>query len=270
MRKLNNLTVGLMMALISNTGLYAGNETFSLKVGGLFVVEENTEVSLGRGAASVALNIEELAGMESETQVFRLDSFYRFNDAHRIEFSYYSLGSSGSKSTTTDIEWGDSGIIQAGAAVSMNFDLDMYKVNYTYSMYHSDKVELGVGAGLHVTAIDVGLNAQGTIDSVPSTAYNESSKVTAPLPVLGVRLSYDITSDLVANFNYDFFAIKIDEHKGNIQNTSITLDYAITENFGIGAGFDNYSLVFETEKNGKTLKVDRTVNGGLLFLSYKY
>lgn len=199
-----------------------------------------------------------------------MDSFYRFNDAHRIEFSYYSVNSSGSKTTTKDIEWGDSGVIDAGAAVSMHFDLDMYKVNYTYSVYRTDKIEFGVGAGLHITAIDVGLNAQGTIDGTPLDIYSENSNVTAPLPVLGVRFSYDITSDLAANFNYDFFALKVGDYKGNIQNTTISLDYAITDHFGIGAGFDMYSITFEAEKDDKVLKVNRTVNGGLVFLSYKY
>jgi hypothetical protein len=259
-----------MMALLLHTGLYGGDETFSLKLGGLILTEQNTEVSLGRNAASVVLNIEDLSGMESENQVFRLDSYYRFNDVHRIEFSYYSMNSSGSKQITKDIEWGDSGIIEAGAAVSAYFDIDIYKVNYTYSVYRNEKVELGVGAGLHITAIDVGLNAQGTIDGIGSDTYNESSNVTAPLPVIGVRFSYNITSDLVAKFNYDLFGLKVGDYKGNIQNTTITLEYDITENLGAGAGIDLYSLSFMAERDNKVLEVNRVVNGGLFFLSYKY
>jgi hypothetical protein len=270
MSGLNRSVTGIMIAFLLHTGLFAGDETFSLKLGGLIIGEQSTEVSLGRNAASVVLNLEDLSGMESENEVFRLDSYYRFNDRHRVEFSYYSLNSSGSKQTTKDIEWGDSGIIQAGAAVSAHFDVDMYKVNYTYSVYRTDKIEFGIGAGLHITGIDVGLNAQGTIDGVPSDTYNENSNVTAPLPVLGFRFSYDITSDLAANFNYDIFAIKVGDYKGNIQNTTLTIDYDITKNFGIGAGFDLYSLAFEAEKDSKILKVNRTVNGALVFLSYKY
>jgi len=270
MNKFNNYVVGIIMVLVLDTQLYAVDDTFSIKLGGLILAEQSTEISYGIDAVSTVINLEDIFGMETESQVLRLDGYYRFSDVHRMEFSYYRLNSSGSKTTTNDFLLWDGRSLSAGANVSSYFDYDIYKVNYTYSVYHSDKVEFGLGAGLHITAIDLGLNAQGTIDGVNLSSYNESTSVAAPLPVLGFRFRYDITSDLATNFNYDFFALKVGDYKGNIQNTTISLDYAITKNFGIGAGFDMYSLVFEAEKDNKTLKVNRTVNGGMLFLSYQY
>lgn len=66
MNRFNSYVVGIMMVFLLHTGLYAGDETFSIKLGGLIVADQNTEVSLGRDTASVVLNLEELAGMESD------------------------------------------------------------------------------------------------------------------------------------------------------------------------------------------------------------
>jgi hypothetical protein len=266
--KMKKLIVLVLAAVTASVSLMA-EDTFRIQVGGDILADQSTEMSYGTDAVSAGLNIEDFFGMDTDNQVFRLDGYYRFNESHRIEFAYYKIDSSGSLNVNRDFTW-DGRDIASGAQVDSHFNVDMYKVNYTYSFYHSDKVELGLGAGLHITGIDVGLNAQGNIDGVNGEVYKGSVKVTAPLPVVGVRLRYDITKDLEANFSYDLFMIKVGDYKGEIQNTIFTLDYAVTESFGVGAGMDLYSLTFESDKDDQRFKATRTVNGALVYLSYRY
>lgn len=262
--------MGLVIAALSASTLLMAEDTFRIQLGGQIVADQSTEVSYGTSSTSATLSIEDFFGMKTDNQVFRLDSYYRFNDEHRIEFAYYAINSSGTKTVDNDFTWGENNTISSGASVTSHFDVDMYKINYVYSFYHSDKVEIGIGAGLHVTGLDVGIDAQGTVNGTPGSSYSESASVTAPLPVLGFRLRYNITDKLEANFNYDFFALKIGDYKGNIQNSTLMFDYTVTDHFGIGAGLDLYSLSFQGDDGSKKLEIERTVNAGMLFISYHY
>lgn len=262
------ITTILGTLLLSNCLM--AEDTFRIQVGSQILADQTTEVSYGRNGASASLDVEDFFGMDTDNQVFRLDGYYRFSNEHRIEFAYFGINSSGTKTVTNAFEWGEGNTIEAGADVTSHFNVDIYKINYTYSFYRSEKVEMGVGAGLHVTGLDVGIHAQGTVNGTPGSIYADSTNITAPLPVVGFRLRYDITDDLEINFNYDFFAIKIGDYKGNIHNTTLMFDYAITDNFGIGAGLDLYSLSFEGDDGSKKLEVERTINSGMIFLSCHY
>ncbi|MDF1880257.1 hypothetical protein JHD50_02885 [Sulfurimonas sp. MAG313] len=69
-----------------------------------------------------------------------------------------------------------------------NFNLDITQIIYTYSFHHTKKVELGVSAGLHITAVDFALSP-----ILEGTSTDIKFKLAPPLPVIGGRLNYHIT-----------------------------------------------------------------------------
>ncbi|MDH3948215.1 MAG: hypothetical protein OEU74_04565, partial [Gammaproteobacteria bacterium] len=118
-----------------------------------------TEPNLGAG---VSINPQDTLGLDIDSTVLRIDGYYRFKPKHALTYSWYSISSEGNKTLETEFEWVDQGgntiTIPLGAQVVSKLDYDIFKVGYLWSFHHTDKVEMGVGAGLHITRLALGLD----------------------------------------------------------------------------------------------------------------
>lgn len=245
-------------------------DKFKLSIGGMYVTNFETEMQAAPKGSPIGLriNTKDQLKMKNDTSVLRIDGYYRFTDTHSIDFSYFSVNSSGT--TSGSLEWNDHNI-SAAAAIHSYFDMDIYKVNYGYSFYHNDKVELALTAGLHITAIKLGVSAYGTIDGVSGSYYNSSTSVTLPLPVFGFKGEYTVIDKKVfVNYKADYFFLSIDNYKGALVSTSLNVEYRFVDNFGMGIGYDANNIRLET--NGDNARVDITNNlsGAMFYLSYIY
>lgn len=256
----------LFISMMITTTLLQAEEAvpddFQLRLGAYLLADQDTDVKLSKNGAGATLNIQDIFQMESTSQVFRLDSYYRFTPVHAIEFSWYSINNSGS--TDKSFTWEDQNISAVGA-LNTHFDTDIYKVNYLYSFYHTDEVELGLSVGLHITAIDIGFIGSYTSNGSADNS-GEAAKVTAPLPVAGFRLNYNIMPEWSVRFAVDYFFITVDGSSGNLSDSLLAIDYRITPNFGLGVGLNSTRMRLEAELNNDVLlNVNHDVAGALVY-----
>ena len=125
--------------------------------------------------------------------MLRLDGHYRFNTEHALTFSVYSIRAQGNKILERDVNWQDENgneiTIPIGSRVDTSLDYDIFKAGYLWTFYHTDKLDLAVGAGLHLTRIAVGLDA--SVSYVGDEVRDVRS--TLPMPVLSYGLAYRVT-----------------------------------------------------------------------------
>ena len=260
---------GLLSAIILfSTTLLQAEETLpddmQLRLGGYLVADQATNIGVTKSGGGININLQDLFEMESTANVFRLDGYYRFTPKHAVEFSWYSINSSSQTEENIDFEWGDKNISATGA-LSTFFDTDIYKVNYLYSFYHTEEVELAISAGLHITTIDIGFSGSYTSDGASDNS-GEDAQVTAPLPVVGFRLNYNIMPELSIKYSVDYFFLTFDGYSGSLSDSLITLDYRIMRNFGIGVGFNSTRMRLEADlDDGVFLNVNHDVAGGLVY-----
>ena len=213
------------------TTLYAEvNDKFKISLGIMFMTSFETEMQLVPDSIpiGVRINTEDQLDMESETNVFRLDGYYRFTDTHSIDFSYFSVKSEGHKTINRAIEWNNE-TIDTGASVNSYYNMDVYKVNYGYSFYHNKKVELALTAGLHITTVDLGLSAKGTINGVVNQVSDSRASGTLPLPVVGFKGEYTIIDKrLFVNYKTEYFFIGFDEYKGALLTSVLNFEYHLS------------------------------------------
>jgi len=121
-------------------------EKFSLNAG-YFISNTNTNLSLGSGLG-VTVDVEELLGLDTTNNVFRIDAFWRFTDnrRHRLDFTWFSFRRDGNRTIGQDIEYEDDEgniiTIPAGSQVNTKFNLDIYKAAYSYSFFQDDRMDL--------------------------------------------------------------------------------------------------------------------------------
>ena len=263
----------LLTFLFTGVSLFAQvKDEWKINVGTMLVTNFETEMQLTPRnlPISAKINTKDQLNMKNDTNVFRIDGYYRFTDKHSIDFSYFSVKSSGYTSSNKDIEFNDK-FISAGASITSKFDMDVYKVNYGYSFYHSDEVELALTAGLHITTISLGLEATGTIDGVAAESTASSAGITVPLPVFGFKGEYTIIDKtLFINYKTEYFFLEYDTFRGNLHSSSISLEYRFLENIGAGIGYNNNLIYLQVDDGDKKLEVQNALSGAMLYLTYIY
>jgi hypothetical protein len=250
-------------------------ENIYVQIGAFVIGNTNTLMAAEQFGVGGLIDTNELLDMDSSVTVGRLDSYWRFTPNQRLEFSYYNINRTGNKVLNQDVEW-DGETFAVGSTVDSKLQTTTYKLNYSWSFYRNEKVDLGIGAGLHITEIDAALSGTAYTNPIdpnnPATQYvgEQAIKVLAPLPVGGFRISYNITDRLRIRGATDIFVLKFDGNKGNFRDTTLGLDWRFSKHVGVGGSLINDDLYLESTDNNTTLKIKNAVTGAEAFVSFYF
>ncbi len=224
-----------------------------------------TETNLGTG---VSISPQDTLGIDIESSVLRIDGYYRFSPNHSLTYSWYNIDSKGDKTLDTSFDWvdedGNAIVIPKDAQVTSRLETEILKVGYLWSFHHSDKVELGIGAGLHITRLAISLDASTT---VPANSSINNVDTTIPLPVVSFVLNYKITPKLHWYLKTEAFALKFDNWSGHWRDSTLGLEYRAWKHVALGAGLNSNSLDLEEDDPTYKLKFDNSITGGLIYLA---
>jgi len=221
-------------------------EKYSLQLG-VFLSDISSDLRFGSGIG-VDVNVEDLLGMESSTSVFRVDGSWRFtqNRRHRLDFSWYALRRDGNTQigqdfTIEDPDDGSDVTIPAGTRVNSHFNLDIYKLAYSYSFFQDDRFDLALSFGTFIMPIEFGFNATGLV----TERVDES--ITAPLPVVGFRGDFALTPKWFLRMGTEIFYLEIEQFKGSIYNAKGAVEYKPWKHVGIGLGVETFRVNIEAD-----------------------
>ena len=254
----------IMLLLAGALGAYAEEESlpdrFMLRLGGYHARNADTIMRLDANNLPVGTYIDfhETLGGDTTTTVVRADALYRFNDHHALGFSWYDLKFTGVRSLSKDIVWNDQ-TYTASTVVDSKIKFDIYKLNYQYSVYHNEKVELGALIGFHVMRVFAGISASGINEA-------QSQAITAPLPVWGLFADYNFTPRFSVYYNYQVFFIDYqDKARGGMQDMLFGLEYRLFRHLSLGAAYNRFNLNLELKGDKSTLNLDTGWNGGMVY-----
>lgn len=217
-------------------------EKYSVSVGG-FLAAVDTSVSLGTGPIGISIDLEDVTGMQSSSGGVRLNFLGRFGETkkHTFDLSYLYFDRNSSRQLLVN----HPGFGDAGDTVSSTFNIQMYKLNYSYSLLMDDRVNFSLGLGLYVMPIEISLSN----DTDPAAYPLELVDITAPLPTLNFRLEFALTPKLYLRQNIELFYLAYGGFTGSLIDVNIGADYRFNKHFGLGLGFDSFDL--RLEANGK-------------------
>lgn len=262
----------LLVALLLTTSSIAHakeaiDDRFKIALGGYTLVRDDTTISLTEPTLGVGISIdpENTLGLETKQTVLRLDGHYRFTKEHALTYSIYSLSSTGNKLLETEFEWldedGNTITIPVGANVDTSLDYDIFKLGYLWSFYHSDKIEVAFGAGLHMTRVAIVLSAVST-----GTDLNAKDTSTSlPLPVVSLGMIYNVTPKFSWHMKSELFALKFEEWDGIYTDTQIGIEYRAFNNVGLGIGLGSNSLKVTKETSEEKFIFDNRISGVLVY-----
>ncbi len=188
----------------------------------------------------------------------------RLGEAWRLEFEYYDLKRSASKTTTRQIDWGDTSF-PIGATINTEFDSTVYRVTGGWSFIKTPQAEAGLGFGLHITDFTTQLSGQGT-GPLGLGFQREAHDTLVPLPTLGVYGTYMVTPQLAVRGRVDYLSLNYEDYDGRLINWMAALDWRVTKNFGVGAGYRYVDYKVGITKSDFNGEVKYAFKGPTLFI----
>jgi hypothetical protein len=266
----------LIVALSASSSVVQASETvkdkYRIAIGGYSLERFDNTMSLSEPTlgAGVFIDPESTLGLDTSQTVFRIDGHYRFTNVHALTYSWYSISALGNKTLTEDIDWIDENgnpiTIPLGATVNTRLDYNIFKLGYLWSFYHNDKVELSFGGGLHLTRIAVNLRTSTTSSGIDAKDVSTS----LPLPVISVGLTYHVNPKLSWYLKSELFAISIDDWQGTYTDSTLGLEYRITDHFALGAGLGSNALKIRQDTGDYTFRYENRITGLLLNAAFYF
>ena len=243
--------------------------TITFRIGNYFLAHQNTEVMAEKNGIGATINLQEIFDMTEQTDVFRFDAHYKFSPNHALEFSYYTINNNRTKAIGEPIEW--NGYYIKDGTLSVKFDTDIYKLNYVYSAYRTNKIDLSLRVGLHITGLTTGITGKADTDKGEVYLGEQSTvQLTAPLPVIGIGLKYEIIPRLYVNYTVDYFFLSFEDVQGSLVDSLLSVEYQYNRYFGAGLGFNATNSHLKTTVEDVNYELQNEVSGFLAYIILSY
>jgi len=235
---------------------------------GYYGGNNNTNIQLNSNSGDIGTNIdfENDLGYDSWSSSIFADFQWRSSSRSRFMLAYYNLRRDTTYELDKTFEFGDN-TYEIGADIYSYFNAGVYRFSYGYAILSKPKYEVGLSIGTHIIDLEAGIGIEGTnINAEVSDNFG----ATAPLPDFGIWGGYAFTEKFAANAEFDFFAVTIEDIKGEVLSYNISATYKLSNHFNLTAAFN--SLNTTVDRTGKLAyaKVEWGNNGLSLRAAYTF
>ncbi|HEX5055333.1 MAG TPA: hypothetical protein VFX02_02430 [Gammaproteobacteria bacterium] len=246
---------------------YAIPDRFSLGLGVYEQTDHRTQINLEDTELGIGANIdlEDDLNVEEDTgRVFRLDGYYRFSRAHRIEWTWYSTQRSGRAEILETVDIGGVVEVRFGARVESLIEYGVFKLGYAWSFINTESWEanLGIGANFYRDRVQVTARTFSGLDTEVRRFEEEGD---GPLPAASFGLRY-MPGRWALYWDYDVVSTELGEFSGRLRESTIGVEHNTWEHAGFGLGVINSADFVETEDNGTEGEFDSEYRGWRLYL----
>jgi len=201
---------------------------FGISVGGAAYQNFNTSLRVDSDLlVGAVLDLEDTLGVDDKSSVLRIDAFWHWNKRHGLDFSYYDIGRSGSRTVSQDINFGNI-TIPAGTGVHTTFDTTILKLAYRYNFVSDYRTLIGASFGLHTIGVDAGM------ETTTGAALDESFKAALPMPVLGLHFEYALSRSWKLTSSVELLQIDLGDYSGVLSDRRLSIEHNPFHNFGWG------------------------------------
>jgi len=235
---------------------------------GFYGGNNNTNIQLNSTSGEIGTNIdfENDLGYDSYSSSVFADFQWRSTSRSRFMLSYYNLRRDTNYRLEKTFEFGDN-TYNVGADIYSYFNAAVYRFSYGYAILSKPKYEVGLSIGTHIIGVDAGIGLAG--DNIIAEK-NDNFGVTAPLPDFGIWGGYAFSERFALNAEFDYFAITIENIKGQVVSYNISATYKLSKHFNITGAFNSLNTTVDRTGNLAYAKVEWGNNGFSLRAAYTF
>jgi hypothetical protein len=253
-------------ALAAGDYIKGGDETFKFTVGGLI---GSTDPSLALNGGTVqGTPIDFAANGGKDVSSITISGDWRFARKHRVSALWYGTKRSNTYTLPNDVEIGNT-LIPAGASLTPEIKNDFFFVNYRYSFVKNDNVEIAGLLGLYGANFRFDITAKDFPNN-PTRTFEQNASTTLPLPLIGVSLDWYIMPRWTAGASISGLSAKIGDVKGSTWVFTVSSDYMIFKNFGVGVAYMHSVIDADVTKTSFDGNINYTTNNFLFYGVLKF
>jgi hypothetical protein len=244
----------------SGENIWQQRDGLSLSAG-VFFPNYDTNIRKSKDATDGSqISLEDDLGLDDDDEIPFVSMAVRPWAKHKFFFSYMGMDRNAKKVLSDDITF-DGVSFPAGTDVDSDFDIDMYRLGYTWAFLQNAAWELGFSVGAYWLDMDMRMAA---LDGAVEPDYNESE----PFPMIGFSGTWLLNKDWLIRGTAEAFSIDMNDTEGDFYNVRLECEYAFTESISVGAGYDLVRIDAEDNKQNNKVKYD--YDGALVFLRWHF
>ena len=191
---------------------------------------------------------------------------WRYSPNWVFRGQYFRVNDSSSVTLDRDIEWEDV-VFGADSIVGAGAEIEVTRFFFGRTTRQSNRHEFGFGAGLHWLEISAFIAGNAIKNGMDIGFSNEAVSVAGPLPNIGAWYIYSFSPKWAANVRYDWLSANVDIYHGRLVNAAAGLNYAMSENFGAGIGYQYFELDLGIDDEAWRGSAKNRFHGFALFLT---
>jgi hypothetical protein len=183
----------------------------------------------GPGVIGTPVNGERDLGLPARLDQGRVEFMFRMRERNKLRVDYFEADRSASKVLANDIVFGNV-TFDGGNQLQSSVNWRLFGLTYTYSLYQSDRLEIGTGLAAYFLQVE----AMGT---APAQAQYQDVSAAEPFPTLPLDFTWCISRrfDFTARANY--LRASLNGFSGWLADLHSDLQYRWNPYFSIGLGY---------------------------------
>ncbi|MDG0817666.1 hypothetical protein [Bdellovibrio svalbardensis] len=230
--------------------VYPGEEMFLFQLG-YFLPSFDTKLRVDNANGTIGdeVNLEDDLGFKHETTTIMGNATWRMSPRNRLSLGYFGFHRGSDHVLNKDITIGDN-TYAAGATVSSAIDFTVIPISYSFSFIKTDEWEFAGTFGLQWSTITFDANGSATVGGAGGAAHARADAV-APLPLIGLDLTYYIFPEWSVGGNIGVFSYKVAasnmDFQGNIATANVNTDWWFSNYVGAGLAVNWFSFDVDVE-----------------------
>ena len=188
----------------------------------------------------------------------RVEGQFRLSNRNRLLFNYFSYEKDQSATLGSALSYDDV-TLPAGSFARIDTKFELASLVYDFAVVETDKVSLGLQVGAEYAKLESTLSAEaGELE------YRTSAREDGFAPVVGARFTAAPGEKwrVVVQAQYlDADWGDLGDYEGDLSRANALVEYRITPNFGVFAGYDWFKLDVEQTGSDGLVGLDQRFKG---------
>lgn len=238
------------------------DERVRLSLGAIHVSSSTTlRANSKDGVAGTVINGEDQFGLDKSDWVPKFQAMVRVATRHRFSFDYFTLDRSGNAVVgATPIQFRDVTFLP-GDPLQTHLSLRTLGVNYEYSLWHSEKVEIAAMLGVHATDISALAKVQTQTRHIIQT-----DDQAGPVPTIGADATWVISRRFYIQGRGQYLSIHVNSVNGSLGIYDFEALYQYRANVALGVGYTETKARLASTMGSQPGQFDFRTQGPELFL----
>jgi hypothetical protein len=214
------------------------------------------------GTLGTPVNAERDLGLKSRMELGRVEFMFRLRERNKLRVDYYQADRSASHTLANTIIFGDQTFL-GGQTVQTTINWRSFGLTYTYSLYHSDRFEVGTGLGLYF------LQAEA-MGQIPATGQQTDKSAAEPVPTLPLDLTWAISRRWAVTARGNYVKAAVSGFDGSYTDLHGDLQYRWNPYLSLGVGFTSMRIALSGDSGSIPGVVSMSFKGPEAFVRFAY